>query len=102
VIREDSARHVHLAGSIAHFRRRMRELPWRLLESQTAIQPVIVGSNDAALELASALWVRGFWVPAIRPPTVPKGTARLRVSLCAAHSTEDVDALADALAELVQ
>ena len=102
VIREDSARHVRLAGLIAHFRRRMRELPWHLLESQTAIQPVIVGSNDAALELASALWVRGFWVPAIRPPTVPKGTARLRVSLCATHSTEDVDALADALAELVQ
>ena len=102
VIREDSARHVRLAGLIAHFRRRMRELPWHLLESQTAIQPVIVGSNDAALELASALWVRGFWVPAIRPPTVPKGTARLRVSLCATHSTEDVDALVDALAELVQ
>ena len=91
-----------LGGLIARFRSRMRELPWRLLDSLTAIQPVIVGSNTAALELAAALWARGFWVPAIRPPTVPKGTARLRISLCAAHSTEDVDALVDALAELVR
>ncbi len=100
VIREDSARHLRLAGLIARFRGRMRELPWRLRESTTAIQAVIVGSNAAALELATALWARGFWVPAIRPPTVPKGTARLRISLSAAHSENDVDALVDALAEL--
>jgi 8-amino-7-oxononanoate synthase len=61
---------------------------------------VVVGSNAAAVELAGALWQRGFWVPAIRPPTVPKGTARLRITLTAAHSTGDVDALVDALAEL--
>ncbi len=60
----------------------------------------MVGANAAAVELADALWRRGFWVPAIRPPTVPKGTARLRVTLCAAHTRDDVDALADALAEL--
>jgi 8-amino-7-oxononanoate synthase len=100
VIRDDRARHLRLAEVIAQFRRRMRELPWRLLDSRTAIQPVVVGSNAAAVELAEALWARGFWVPAIRPPTVPKGSARLRVSLCAAHSREDVDALVDALAEL--
>ncbi|HET6960617.1 MAG TPA: hypothetical protein VFI56_28720, partial [Vicinamibacterales bacterium] len=59
-----------------------------------------VGTNAAALALETALWARGFWVPAIRPPTVPKGTARLRISLSAAHSARDVDALVDALAEL--
>ena len=100
VIRTDAARHAHLASLIARFRSRMRALPWQLLESRTAIQPVVVGSNAAALELAAALWERGFWVPAIRPPTVPKGTARLRISLSAAHSFADIDALVDALAEL--
>src|SRR6266498_2292411 len=55
-----------------------------------------------ALALADALWQRGFWVPAIRPPTVPPGTARLRITLSAAHSDADVDALADALADLAR
>ncbi len=100
LIRDDAERHAHLRRLIAHFRERMCELPWRLLDSSTAIQPVIVGENAAAIELAAALWTRGFWVPAIRPPTVPKGTARLRISLSAAHSLADVDALVDALAEL--
>jgi 8-amino-7-oxononanoate synthase len=102
IVRDDATRHAHLGRLIAHFRGRMRELPWRLLDSQTAIQPVIVGGNAAAVELAAALWQRGFWVPAIRPPTVPKGTARLRISLSAAHSNADVDALVDALAELAR
>ena len=101
IIRDDAIRHAHLSRLIAAARR-MRELPWRLLDSQTAIQPVIVRGNAAALELAAALWQRGFWVPAIRPPTVPKGTARLRISLSAAHSTGDVDALVEALAELAE
>jgi 8-amino-7-oxononanoate synthase len=100
IIRDDAARHARLAARIAHFRARMRGLPWRLLESPTAIQPVVVGPNAAAVDLAGALWQRGFWVPAIRPPTVPRGTARLRIALTAAHSQEDVDALVDVLAEL--
>ena len=85
---------------IARFRGRMRSLPWALAHSPTAIQPIVVGANAAALALADALWQRGFWVPAIRPPTVPQGTARLRVTLTAAHTQADVDALVDALAEL--
>jgi 8-amino-7-oxononanoate synthase len=100
IIGSDAARHENLDLLIARFRERMRHLPWRLLDSQTAIQPVIVGSNASAVDLAAALWERGFWVPAIRPPTVPKGTARLRVSLSASHSASDVDALADAFARL--
>jgi 8-amino-7-oxononanoate synthase len=75
-------------------------LPWTLLASPTAIQPLIVGDNQAALDLATALWERGLWVPAIRPPTVPKGTARLRISLSAAHTAADIDRLIAALKEL--
>ena len=78
----------------------MRGLPWPLLPSTTPIQPLVVGANADALALAAALWQRGFWTPAIRPPTVPAGTARLRITLSAAHAFADVDALADALAEL--
>lgn len=71
-----------------------------LLPSPTAIQPYIIGDNDAAVALAKALWERGLWVPAIRPPTVPKGTARLRISVSAAHTADDIDQLITALTEL--
>ena len=73
---------------------------WQLLPSPTAIQPILIGDNHEALRVANALYERGLWVPAIRPPTVPKGTARLRVSLSAAHSKEQVALLVDALREL--
>ena len=100
ILRRDHARRAHLFALVARFRERMRMSPWALRDSFTPIQPIIVGENAATVELAAELWRRGFWVPAIRPPTVPKGTARLRVSLSASHSLADVDALVDALAEL--
>ena len=100
LIRDDGSRRAHLAGLIARWRRQTRALPWKQGNSSTPIQPIVIGDNAATLALADALWQRGFWVPAIRPPTVPAGTARLRVSLSAAHTQDDVDALADALAEL--
>ncbi len=73
---------------------------WKLTPSETPIQPIIIGDNASALEAMSALWKRGFWVPAIRPPTVPEGTARLRLSLSAAHTLGDIDQLIEALASL--
>jgi 8-amino-7-oxononanoate synthase len=74
-------------------------LGWRLAESATAIQPLIVGDNAAALALAAALDAQDLWVPAIRPPTVPAGTARLRITLSAAHTPQDVQTLVDGLAK---
>ncbi len=100
MIRDDAPRRAHLATLIERFRERMRALPFALANSRTAIQPLIVGANETAVGLSAALLQRGFWVPAIRPPTVPQGTARLRVSLTAAHTNADVDALCAALAEL--
>lgn len=70
---------------------------WRLLPSQTAIQPLIVGENSETMALSDMLAARGILVPAIRPPTVPKGSARLRISLSAAHTDADVDLLIEAL-----
>jgi len=74
-------------------------LPWRLPPSPTPIQPLVVGDSGNAVTLMEALLERGIWVPAIRPPTVPVGTARLRVSLYAAHSLAGVDRLVEALHE---
>ena len=72
-------------------------MPWRLLSSSTPIQPLVIGDAREAVRIADALLARGILVPAIRPPTVPAGTARLRVSLSAAHSHVDVAALTSAL-----
>jgi 8-amino-7-oxononanoate synthase len=73
---------------------------WRLGESVTAIQPLVIGRNDVALEVMEGLRHRGVWVPAIRPPTVAEGTARLRIALSATHRESDVERLLMALAEL--
>ncbi len=70
---------------------------WQLLPSHTAIQPLIIGDNRAATTVADKLATRGILAPAIRPPTVPQGTARLRISLSAAHTPDDVRVLGDAL-----
>ena len=87
---------------LAHLVGRFRELATArglpLLGSSTAIQPVIFGTESAALAASDALREAGFWVSAIRPPTVPPGTARLRITLSAAHREADVEALVDALA----
>jgi 8-amino-7-oxononanoate synthase len=104
VIRDEPGRRAHLAALRARLREGLagceaiRDGRWRLLPSDTAIQPLVIGSNEAALAVMAALDAQGIWVPAIRPPTVPDGTARLRISLSAAHTAEQVDRLCAALA----
>ena len=90
LLERDDWRRDHLARLIAILRAELTGTRWRLLESQTAIQPLVVGDNAAAMSLARELADRGLLVPAIRPPTVPVGTARLRISLSAAHSEDEV------------
>jgi 8-amino-7-oxononanoate synthase len=90
----------HLQRLIAQLREGLSGLPWQLMPSQTAIQPLLVGDNQQALKLSEALRERGIWVAAIRPPTVPQGTARLRITLSAAHRMEDVQQLIKVLHEL--
>lgn len=74
---------------------------WQLLPSETPIQALVVGDNERALELMAALSERGIWVPAIRPPTVPAGTARLRIALSASHTAADIDQLIAALHAII-
>ncbi|HJU70848.1 MAG TPA: 8-amino-7-oxononanoate synthase [Paucimonas sp.] len=94
---EGAARRAHLHALIVQLRGALHLRHWQLAASDTAIQPLILGENERALHAAAALYEQGFWVPAIRPPTVPAGTARLRVTLSAAHSADDVAQLASAL-----
>jgi 8-amino-7-oxononanoate synthase len=100
LIREGDALRANLMARIAQLRDGVSGLSLKLMPSASAIQPLIVGENDATVALSKALWERGLWVPAIRPPTVPKGSARLRISLSAAHQAADVDQLILALKEL--
>jgi 8-amino-7-oxononanoate synthase len=100
LIQAGDERRAHLQSLIRQLQAGCADLPWQLLPSQTAIQPLIVGDNEKALALSQSLWERGLWVAAIRPPTVPAGTSRLRISLSAAHSFDDVAALTAALREL--
>jgi 8-amino-7-oxononanoate synthase len=83
----------------ARFRKGARAAQLRLVESNTPIQPVVLGSAAAALQAQAELFEAGFRVTAIRAPTVPKGSERLRVTLSAAHTEEQVDALVESLAQ---
>jgi 8-amino-7-oxononanoate synthase len=83
---------------VARFRREAMQLGLLLTASSTPIQPLLLGSEAAALAASDALLAAGIWVPAIRPPTVPAGTSRLRITFSAAHTDADVDQLLEALA----
>tara|TARA_R110000796_G_scaffold45666_3_gene110585 strand:- start:5862 stop:7046 length:1185 start_codon:yes stop_codon:yes gene_type:complete len=97
LLRDEHWRRSHLQQLIARFRQGAGELGLQLMESPTPIQPILVGSSARAMALSAALRGQGIMVTAIRPPTVPRNTARLRVTLSAAHSDSDVDQLLDAL-----
>jgi 8-amino-7-oxononanoate synthase len=100
LIEEDEWRRDKLTQLAARLKHELQSLRWQLLTSVTPIQPLIIGGNDEALEISEALRERGILVPAIRPPTVPQGMARLRISLSATHDIEDVMQLAAALRDL--
>ncbi len=102
LLREECWRREHLAALIRRFRAGVDALGMELMDSPTPIQPIVVGSSERALALSAALRQRGILVTAIRPPTVPKGTARLRVTLSAIHTEQQVDRLLEALAQAQQ
>lgn len=97
LLREEEWRRERLSLLVARFRTGAEQLGLSLMPSHSPIQPILVGEADAALTLSRGLEDDGFLVTAIRPPTVPPGTARLRVTLTALHEPEDVDALLAAL-----
>ncbi|RMS12756.1 8-amino-7-oxononanoate synthase [Pseudomonas syringae] len=97
LLRSEHWRREHLASLIGQFRRGAEQLGLQLMDSFTPIQPIMIGDAGRALRLSQLLRERGLLVTAIRPPTVPAGSARLRVTLSAAHSEADVQLLLEAL-----
>lgn len=98
--REENWRREKLQQLIACFKQGAAQLGLRLMPSMTAIQPIVVGESERALQLSDALLQQGILISAIRPPTVPQGTARLRVTFSANHSEQHVAQLLDVLDKL--
>jgi len=94
---EGRERRAHLNALIAQLDDGLRLQRWQRIPSITSVQAIVIGENDAAMRASAALWEQGIWVGGIRPPTVPVGTARLRVTLSAAHTRQDVAQLVEAL-----
>jgi 8-amino-7-oxononanoate synthase len=99
LISDDSYR-ASLNKNIQHWKKTLRLNKWSLMPSDTAIQPIMIGKTEDALKVAQQLYQKNIWVPAIRPPTVPTDTARLRITFSASHSTEQIDQLIQALMEI--
>jgi 8-amino-7-oxononanoate synthase len=100
VLQDEPWRRERVLGHVARFRREAVTLGLPLLASGTPIQPVVIGSEAAAIAASESLRKQSLWVPAIRPPTVPAGSSRLRVTFSAAHSENDIDRLLEGLAGL--
>jgi 8-amino-7-oxononanoate synthase len=98
---EESWRRERVLALTRRFRARAASAGLPLADSTTPIQPVMLGGADTAVRASEALLARGFFVAAIRPPTVPADTSRLRLTLSAAHRDDDVDRLVDALAAVL-
>ena len=98
-LRADEWRRDKLRLLVNRFRKGATQLGYNLMQSETPIQPILIGADGDALALSARLRERGFLISAIRPPTVPEGSARLRVTLSAAHKEEDVDLLLEAMSE---
>ena len=99
LISDDSHR-VSLNKNIQYWKKTLRLNKWKLMPSDTAIQPIMIGKTEDALRVAQQLYQKNIWVPAIRPPTVPADTARLRITFSASHTTEQIDQLTQALMEI--
>ena len=99
---EGKARRRQLSQLITHWQNEMHFSDWKKVASCTPIQPVILGSNANALAAAKLLNKMGYWIPAIRPPTVPAGSARLRITFSANHSIEELKNLIQALQKIEQ
>lgn len=98
IIQSEPEHRRRLLSNIARFRSGAAQLGIPLSPSMTAIQPLVLGDAARAMALSRQLFERGWWVAAIRPPTVPIGTSRLRITLSAAHTTTQIDGLLEAVA----
>jgi len=101
IIQNEPEHLANLNNNILYFRRCCREADISIENSQTAIQPLLIGDEKKALKISQQLFEKGFLVTAIRPPTVPMGTSRLRITLCAKHKKEHIEQLIETLLPLL-
>ena len=99
IVRDQPTRHLALMHNVRHFRRCAGEAGIAIANSQSPIQPILIGDDGRTVAIAAALTAAGFYIRAIRPPTVPPGTARLRITLTASHTTTQIEALVAVLAQ---
>ena len=97
LLNEESWRRVQLNDNIKQFQQGVKHLGLDLMPSETAIQPIVIGDDALAMQCQAFLKEQGIWLSAIRPPTVPKGTARLRVTLTAMHNKAHIETLLSGL-----
>jgi 8-amino-7-oxononanoate synthase len=97
---KDSSPRARLWDNVRHFKKALRDAGIKPLYEETQIMPVVIGSNDDAVAASAQLFERGFFVPAMRPPTVPEGSARFRIAITAMHSHDEIDAFVKALCEI--
>lgn len=97
IIQTEPERRDKLNANITYFRQAIDELNLKTLDSKTAIQPILLGDSETALQATELLRQHGLWITAIRPPTVPEGTARLRITISCEHHQNDIDQLITAL-----
>ncbi len=97
IIQTEPDRREKLNANITYFRQAVDELHLKTLDSKTAIQPILLGDSETALQATELLRQQGLWITAIRPPTVPEGTARLRITISCEHHQNDIDQLITAL-----
>ncbi len=102
LIDEESWRRERVLSHVERFRKAAERSGIELGPSRTPIQPIVLGTSARALAASEALWTKGIWVVAIRPPTVPEGSARLRVTLSAAHRHSDIERLVETLAAVLK
>ncbi len=102
IAREEGWRREHLNGLVRRFRDGAERLGLALMPSPTPIQPVVLGTAEAAMQASRRLHEQGILVPAIRPPTVPEGSARLRITFSTAHEEKHVDRLLDAFSNIFE
>jgi 8-amino-7-oxononanoate synthase len=100
IVRDEPDRRTRLLATAANLRLRLREQGWDTGRSESQIVPLIVGDAERTMRLSGRLREAGFFVPGIRPPSVPEGESLLRISLCYHHTTEIVESLLKALAAL--
>ncbi len=102
LLNSENWRREKLQSNIGFFRQQAQQHSLQLMDSPTAIQPLLIGSSERVMQVAEQLRTHGFLVGAVRPPTVAEGAARLRITLSATHDEKNITQLLDAIAETLQ